>query len=117
MDLTRLIDRLIVHMTTALYPGTFDPVTNGHLDVLSRDLDSRGQWWLVRQQTGQHMVVGFANCKNLVLVEAWAEVPPTSTLYTWGRNNHAQLGYPKHDQILHQPRDANWEIPEGATAS
>lgn len=36
MDLTRLIDRLIVHMTTALYPGTFDPVTNGHLDVLSR---------------------------------------------------------------------------------
>jgi len=36
MDLTRLIDRLIIHMTTALYPGTFDPVTNGHLDVLSR---------------------------------------------------------------------------------
>lgn len=36
MDLTRLIDRLIVLMTTALYPGTFDPVTNGHLDVLSR---------------------------------------------------------------------------------
>ena len=23
-------------MTTALYPGTFDPVTNGHLDVLAR---------------------------------------------------------------------------------
>ena len=23
-------------MTIALYPGTFDPVTNGHLDVLSR---------------------------------------------------------------------------------
>ena len=23
-------------MSTALYPGTFDPVTNGHLDVLSR---------------------------------------------------------------------------------
>ncbi|MEC8043115.1 MAG: pantetheine-phosphate adenylyltransferase [Verrucomicrobiota bacterium] len=23
-------------MTTALYPGTFDPVTKGHLDVLSR---------------------------------------------------------------------------------
>ena len=36
MDLTRSIDRLIFHMTTALYPGTFDPVTNGHLDVLSR---------------------------------------------------------------------------------
>ena len=23
-------------MSTALYPGTFDPVTNGHLDVLKR---------------------------------------------------------------------------------
>ena len=23
-------------MVTALYPGTFDPVTNGHLDVLGR---------------------------------------------------------------------------------
>ena len=23
-------------MSTALYPGTFDPVTKGHLDVLSR---------------------------------------------------------------------------------
>ena len=23
-------------MSIALYPGTFDPVTNGHLDVLSR---------------------------------------------------------------------------------
>ena len=23
-------------MPTALYPGTFDPVTNGHLDVLTR---------------------------------------------------------------------------------
>lgn len=23
-------------MTTAIYPGTFDPVTNGHLDVLER---------------------------------------------------------------------------------
>ena len=25
-------------MRTALYPGSFDPVTNGHLDVLSRAL-------------------------------------------------------------------------------
>lgn len=23
-------------MTTAVYPGTFDPVTNGHLDIISR---------------------------------------------------------------------------------
>ena len=23
-------------VTTALYPGTFDPVTKGHLDVLAR---------------------------------------------------------------------------------
>ncbi|MGE5315540.1 MAG: pantetheine-phosphate adenylyltransferase [Acidobacteriota bacterium] len=26
-------------MKTALYPGTFDPVTNGHLDILERALD------------------------------------------------------------------------------
>ena len=25
-------------MTTAVYPGTFDPVTNGHLDILRRSL-------------------------------------------------------------------------------
>lgn len=23
-------------MTTAVYPGTFDPVTNGHMDVIRR---------------------------------------------------------------------------------
>ena len=23
-------------MTIALYPGTFDPITNGHLDVVKR---------------------------------------------------------------------------------
>jgi pantetheine-phosphate adenylyltransferase len=26
-------------MRTALYPGTFDPITNGHLDILERALD------------------------------------------------------------------------------
>jgi pantetheine-phosphate adenylyltransferase len=26
-------------MKTALYPGTFDPITNGHLDILERALD------------------------------------------------------------------------------
>ena len=24
---------------TAVYPGTFDPITNGHLDILERSLD------------------------------------------------------------------------------
>jgi pantetheine-phosphate adenylyltransferase len=23
-------------MTTAIYPGTFDPITNGHLDIIER---------------------------------------------------------------------------------
>ena len=23
-------------MITAIYPGTFDPITNGHLDIISR---------------------------------------------------------------------------------
>ena len=26
-------------MRTAIYPGSFDPVTNGHIDVLERALD------------------------------------------------------------------------------
>lgn len=26
----------MVHMVTALYPGSFDPVTNGHLDMIQR---------------------------------------------------------------------------------
>ena len=36
MDFTVFIDKLSRSMSIALYPGTFDPVTNGHLDVLSR---------------------------------------------------------------------------------
>ena len=36
MDFGVIIDKLGENMSIALYPGTFDPVTNGHLDVLSR---------------------------------------------------------------------------------
>ena len=36
MDFVVFIDKVNRLMSTALYPGTFDPVTNGHLDVLSR---------------------------------------------------------------------------------
>ena len=36
MDFGVIIDKLGQTMSIALYPGTFDPVTNGHLDVLSR---------------------------------------------------------------------------------
>lgn len=81
--------------------------------VLSRDLDPRGEWWLVQQQIGARTVVGFAQNNNLQLVPVCGEAPPISTLYTWGRNNHAQLGYAKHDQILQRPRDAAWRLPEG----
>lgn len=95
------------------HPGILALQQGASVDVLSSDLDPRGEWWLVRQQTGPRAVVGFANRKNLQVVQAWGEAPPTSTLYTWGRNNHAQLGYAKHDQILHQARDSGWRVPEG----
>ena len=36
MDFPFLFHMVVGNMNTALYPGTFDPVTNGHLDVLSR---------------------------------------------------------------------------------
>lgn len=36
MDVLKTHGILGVLMVIALYPGTFDPVTNGHLDVLSR---------------------------------------------------------------------------------
>ena len=36
MDFAVIIDKLGRNMSIALYPGTFDPVTNGHLDALSR---------------------------------------------------------------------------------
>ena len=36
MDFAVFIDKVDCCMSIALYPGTFDPVTNGHLDVLSR---------------------------------------------------------------------------------
>ena len=36
MDFAAFIDKVNRFMSIALYPGTFDPVTNGHLDVLSR---------------------------------------------------------------------------------
>ena len=36
MDFPFLFHMVVGNMSTALYPGTFDPVTNGHLDVLSR---------------------------------------------------------------------------------
>ena len=36
MDFGVIIDKLGQTMSIALYPGTFDPVTNGHLDALSR---------------------------------------------------------------------------------
>ena len=38
-------------MRTALYPGTFDPVTNGHaeflgqINVCTRDATKLGYWW------------------------------------------------------------------------
>ena len=36
MDFAECVAIFSSFMTTALYPGTFDPVTMGHLDVLSR---------------------------------------------------------------------------------
>lgn len=29
-------ERLEVNLTTAIYPGSFDPITNGHIDILKR---------------------------------------------------------------------------------
>ncbi len=104
---------VIIPVQQQKYQGVLLLDQGANVDVLSRDLDSRGEWWFVRHQTGRQTVVGFANRTNLQLVPAWGEAPPASTLYTWGRNNHAQLGYAKHDQILNRPRDAGWKIPEG----
>ncbi len=36
MDVSKRDDKYESPMVLAIYPGTFDPVTNGHLDVLSR---------------------------------------------------------------------------------
>ena len=36
MDVLKTHDIFVFLTVIALYPGTFDPVTNGHLDILSR---------------------------------------------------------------------------------
>jgi len=35
--------------SVAVYPGTFDPITNGHLDILERDYTNRTTWKSTRQ--------------------------------------------------------------------
>lgn len=66
-------------MRRAIYPGTFDPITNGHLDVLERACDIFDEVIVaIATASGKTPLFSIPERRNLV-AEAIAEVMPSRT--------------------------------------
>ena len=59
-------------------------------------------------------VFGFVPRELLRVLDLWGAAPPTSSAYTWGRNNHFQLGHQQgRDEVLEVPQSSKWQLPPG----
>ena len=92
------------------HPGVLAVRQAEEVDVLAKDVDPSGQFWLVRHEG----VFGFVPRELLRVLDLWGAAPPTSSAYTWGRNNHFQLGHQQgRDEVLEVPQSSKWQLPPG----
>ena len=63
--------RLVNMSQTAIYPGTFDPITNGHLDVARRASKMFDKIILAIAYSGSHFRAALAGLAAVVIVALW----------------------------------------------